>query len=154
MSIRHSNISNLPESYTCKHGDYEYCRKDFVPKGSSKQSIVCVYEIPPLKSSCPYHYHLRNEETFFIIRGEGLLKTPDGERTVRAGDMLFFPADPSGAHKITNSSPTEPLVYIDFDTMNELDAAVYPDSGKVGIKVEGANRFLRLEDAVDYYEGE
>ena len=133
---------------------FEYYRRDFVPRGEASQCMVSIYEVPPLKSAWPYHYHVKNEETFYIIRGEGLLKTPEGERPVKAGDLLFFPADSSGAHKLTNTSQTEPLIYIDFDTTNDLDAAVYPDSGKIGIWGKNINRVYRTEDNVDYYEGE
>ena len=154
MSILHSNISEPPEKHTCKHEGYEYYRRDFVPRREGGQCMVSIYEVPPLKSAWPYHYHVKNEETFYIIRGEGLLKTPEGERMVKAGDLLFFPADSSGAHKLTNTSHTEPLIYIDFDTTNDLDAAVYPDSGKIGIWGKNINRVYRTEDNVDYYEGE
>lgn len=130
---------------------YEYYRRDFVKRGQARQCVVSVYEIPPGKSAYPYHYHRKNEEVFFIVKGR--LRTPQGERPVAAGDLLFFPAEPGGAHKLTNDSE-EPLVYIDFDTANDLDAAVYPDSQKVGVWGMGVNQVFRLDDAVDYYEGE
>jgi len=154
MSIRHSNIGELPAGHVCKHDGYEYFRKKFVPMGAAGQCVVSIYEIPPHKSAYPYHYHLKNEETFYILSGEGILRTPEGERTVSAGDLLFFPADASGAHKLTNSSDSAPLVYIDFDTSNDLDAAVYPDSGKIGVWGKNVNRVYRTDDNVDYYEGE
>ena len=68
--------------------------------------------------------------------------------------MLFFPAGSAGAHKLTNASATEKLVYIDFDVIHDLDAAVYPDSGKIGVWGKGINRVYRLEDDVPYYDGE
>ena len=71
-----------------------------------------------------------------------------------AGDLLFFPADESGAHKLTNCSETEKLVYLDFDVIHDLDAAVYPDSGKIGVWGKGINRVYRMDENVDYYEGE
>lgn len=134
-------------------GEYEYCRRDFVKRGQAKQCVVSVYEIPPGKSAYPYHWHCKNEEVFYIVSGTGLLRTPEGERTVSAGELLFFPAAPGGAHKLTNNG-TEPLVYIDFDTANDLDVAFYPDSNKVGVWGMGVNQVFRQGDAVDYYEGE
>ena len=95
-----------------------------------------------------------SEEIFYIISGHGLLRTPDGERAVSAGELLFFPAEASGAHKLTNDSETETLVYLDVDTASPLDAAVYPDSGKIGIWGMGVNKVFRAEDAVDYFDGE
>ena len=45
----------------------------FVPFGAANNSVVSVYEIPPLKSAYPYHYHHKNEETLYIISGKGVL---------------------------------------------------------------------------------
>lgn len=154
MEIRHANAGTLASKRKAEHDGYEYIKRDFLPKGCAGRSVVSIYEIPPMKSAYPYHYHLRNEETFYIISGRGVLKTPDGERAVTAGDLLFFPADAGGAHKLTNSSATEALVYLDFDAVDELDAAVYPDSGKIGVWGRDANWVFRREDAVDYYDGE
>ena len=152
--IRHDNIEQLPTKHTHRHEGYEYFRKKFVPMGTAEHTQVGIYEIPPKKAAYPYHYHLKDEETFYIISGKGLLKTPDGEKTVKAGDLLFFPAGSEGAHKLTNTSETENLVYIDFDVIHDLDVAVYPDSGKIGIWGKDVNRVYLQDTDVDYYEGE
>lgn len=154
MGIRHARMDDLPSKHKSGHEGYEYIRRDFVPRRTDGQCLVSIYEIPPKKAAYPYHYHVKNEETFFILRGEGVLKTPEGERQVTAGDFLFFPADSSGAHKLTNTSADEPLVYIDFDSTNDLDVSIYPDSGKIGVWGKDTNRVYRLDDNVDYYEGE
>ena len=151
--MKHLNINDLPRKHKRGAEDYEFIRRAFM-KVHEANTLVRVYELPPGKSAYPYHYHLKNEETFFILRGEGLLRTPEGERTVKAGDLLFFPAGETGAHKLTNTSDTEMLVYIDFDIVHDLDVAVYPDSGKLGIWGKDTNRIYRLDDDVDYYEGE
>lgn len=152
-TIKHARPEDLPAKHKSEHSDYEYIRRDFVPRGAANHTMVSIYEIPPGKSAYPYHYHHKDEETFYILRGEGILKTPDGEEPVRAGDFLFFPADEGGAHKLTNTG-TVALVYIDFDVIHDLDAAVYPDSGKIGIWGKGINRVYRLADDTEYYEGE
>ena len=121
--IKHANIKALEASHKCEHENYEYERRKFVPFGGAKHTLVSVYEVPPMKSPYPYHYHHKNEETFYIISGEGILKTPTGERNVTAGDFLFFPTGPEGAHKLTNCSKTEKLVYIDFDVVHDIDIA-------------------------------
>ena len=83
-----------------------------------------------------------------------VLRTPEGERPVRPGEFLFFPTGPEGAHKLTNTSDTENLVYIDFDTVNEVDVTIYPDSGKIGVWGMGVNQVYPQDAAVDYYHGE
>ena len=152
--IKHSRIEDIPASHKCEHEGYEYYRRKFVPFGAANHTHVCVYEIPPMKSAYPYHFHYKTEETFYIISGIGTLKTPEGEKTVTAGDLLFFPAVEAGAHKLTNASETENLVYIDFDATHELDVAVYPDSDKIGIWGMGINQIFPKSADVDYYDGE
>lgn len=136
------------------HPDYAFKRRVIVGKGDSENLDVSVYEVPPGKSAVPYHYHLRNEEVFFILSGTGLLKTPEGERTVATGDFLYFPNNEKGAHKLTNSSETEPLVYVDIDIVHDLEVAVYPDSDKVGIFGMGKRLILPASRQMEYYEGE
>ena len=71
-----------------------------------------------------------------------------------AGELLFFPTGETGAHKITNTSETENLVYIDFDVVHDIDIAVYPDSGKLGIWGMGINKIYPENDDINYYDGE
>ena len=152
--IKHNKIEELPNSHKCEHEGYEYYRRKFIPFGSAKNSLVSVYEIPPHKSAYPYHFHHNNEETFYILSGEGILRTPDGERKVSTGELLFFPTGPAGAHKLTNSSDTENLVYIDFDVVHDVDITIYPDSEKIGVWGMGINQLYPQDEAVDYYDGE
>ena len=152
--IKHSKIESIPVSHKCEREGYEYYRRKFIPFSDAKNSLVSVYEIPPHKSAYPYHFHHNNEETFYILSGEGVLRTPDGERKVSAGEFLFFPTGPAGAHKLTNSSDTENLVYIDFDVVHDVDITIYPDSEKIGVWGMGINQLYPQAEAVDYYDGE
>lgn len=83
-----------------------------------------------------------------------MLKTPDGEEPVSAGDLFFFPTGSNGAHKLTNTSATENPVYIDFDVIHDLDVAVYPYSGKIGIWGKDVDKVYHPDSDVDYYGGE
>ncbi len=152
--IKHAKIEEIPAQHKREHEDYEYFRRRFIPFGEAKNTLVSVYEIPPGKSAYPYHFHHNNEETFYIISGSGVLKTPEGERVVSAGELVFFPTGEQGAHKLTNSSESENLVYLDFDVIHEVDITEYPDSGKIGIWGMGINELYPRSANVDYYEGE
>lgn len=147
----HMRMEDMRVSHNA-HGDYEYTKRTFVRRGAG-ETLLCVYEIPPGKSAYPYHYHLRDEESFHILTGAGTLRTPEGATSVSAGDFLYFPAGPAGAHKLTNTG-TEPLVYIDFDVIHDLDVCFYPDSGKLAVWGKDVNRVYPVDANVDYYEGE
>ena len=152
--MKHENADKLTQSHKNVHPDYEYYKKDFIPRGYAEKTMVSIYAIPPGKSAYPYHYHLKNEETFYIISGEGLLKTPQGEKQVSAGDLIFVPAKEAGAHKLTNTSSTDNLVYLDFDVVHDMDVTVYPDSQKIAVWGKDVNKVYPLAANVDYYEGE
>ena len=137
-----------------EHDDYEYNKRELVALREDGQCRVSLYEIPPKKAAYPYHYHTKNEEGFYILKGQGLLKTPNGEKTVTTGEYIFFPANEQGAHKLTNVSDTESLVYLDFDTCNDIDVAFYPDSGKIGIWGKKINQLYKIQNQVEYYDGE
>ena len=152
--IIHLNSSDAAKIHRNDHPDYEFHRRNLLPFGTASQCAVYMYEIPPGKSAFPYHYHVKNEESFYILKGQGILKTPAGEKPVTEGDYIFFPANENGAHKLTNSSNTENLVYLDFDTINDLDISLYPDSGKIGIWGKNINKLYNAADNIDYYDGE
>lgn len=154
ISLDQAGLAEVPQVDKHQHQNYAYSRRELLPEGLAKQCEIALYIVPPGKSPYPYHYHVKNEEAFYIISGEGILKTPAGDRPVKAGDFLFFPADPGGAHKLTNSSATEPLVYLDFDTDTDLEVAFYPDTGKMGVWGKGINRLYKTDEDVAYYEGE
>ncbi len=136
------------------HPGYAYTRRALVPADRAQMCTLGHYELEPGMSAYPYHCHLQNEEIFYILSGQGLLRTPEGERLVGPGESIYFPAGEAGAHKITNISQTEMLVYLDFDVCHPLDACLYPDSGKIGIYGQGVRQIHETANQVDYYKGE
>ena len=64
--IKHSKIEEIAISHKCEHEGYEYYRRKFVPFGVANNSVVSVYEIPPLKSAYPYHYHHKTRKPFIL----------------------------------------------------------------------------------------
>ena len=149
-----TNVNRLTAKHQNEHNGYEYFKKIVLSGENGNKCNVSVYEIPPGKSAYPYHYHFQSEETFYIISGNGILRTPYGETNVKAGDILVFPAGEAGAHKITNSSETEMLIYIDFDTYHSPEISFMPDSNKSVIYGKGLRKIIKNGVEADYYEGE
>jgi len=156
------HINKVPQLHRTGGPDgYECFERVLVPKARDHGEpqgrggcAVSQYELPPGKAAFPYHYHLKDEESYYIVSGRGILRTPNGAHMVAAGDFLFFPAGETGAHKLTNASSDEPLVYIDFDATHDLDVCVYPDSGKIGIWGKGCDSLYLLSQQAQYYDGE
>jgi uncharacterized cupin superfamily protein len=114
-----------------------------------------LYELGDGERVCPYHYHHGVEEWLYVVSGTPTLRTPDGERTLRAGDVVCFPGDPSGAHDVRG--PARVLIF----SANRWPAVVvYPDSDKLGTRPadwgqhDGDRLNFRRGDAVDYWDGE
>ena len=68
------------------------------------------------------HYHVRAEEIYYFVAGQGRMRLADSEAQVRVGDCVVIP--PGTPHKVWNAGP-EPLVllcccappYSDADTV-------------------------------------
>jgi uncharacterized cupin superfamily protein len=122
-------------------------------KGNALAVNVC--ELPAGESLCPYHYEYE-EEWLVVLSGSVVVRTPDGEETLRAGDVLPFAAGPEGAHKVSNAGDEVARVLM-FSSAREPAVAVYPDSDKIGVwPGNEADKVMlhRRDGAVPYYEGE
>jgi uncharacterized cupin superfamily protein len=114
--------------------------------------------VPPGKRSCPFHSHCAEEEMFFIVKGEGLLRYGSETRKIRAGDVICCPVGgPETAHQIVNDSDAD-LAYLSVSTMMPAEVCEYPDSRKIGA-YGGASpsrvRHMTMADAaVDYWKDE
>jgi uncharacterized cupin superfamily protein len=109
-----------------------------------------LYELDDRQQTFPYHYHHGIEEWAYVVAGAPLLRTPDGERTLRTGDLVCFRSGPDGAHALCG--PGRILI---LSAKARPSVVVYPDSDKVGTRgdPDDALNFMRA-DAVDYWAGE
>ena len=115
---------------------------------------VHFYTLQPGKANYPYHYHTANEEVFYIISGQGTLKTPEGENIVSEGDAIIMPAHENGAHRLVNTSD-KPLIYLEVKTENSPDIVLYPETDK--FMVLSSKIFAKVftpDSAVNYLSGE
>ena len=114
---------------------------------------------PPGKKVCPFHNHHVDEEMFFILEGEGLLRFGDQEYPLRKHDVIACPPGKRDvAHQIVNTGKTD-LKYLALSTMARSEICEYPDSNTVGVYVGvPGKRDLRLmfraEQSVDYFDRE
>ena len=123
--------------------------------GASKLG-ASLYELDPGEKTFPYHYEYGAEEWLAVVAGTPTLRDPEGEHELRPGDVVCFPEGPEGAHQIRNDT-AEPIRVLIASTKSLPDAAVYPDSGKIGIWTGNdadPPRLFRIGTAVDYWDGE
>ena len=109
--------------------------------------------LAPGKRSCPYHYHLAQEEMFVILQGAGTLRVAGELLPVRAGDVVVIPPGPEYPHQFINSSEA-PMHYLSISTQEQPEICYYPDSGKLGAFAPGHRMLQRRAEALDYWDGE
>jgi len=121
-----------------------------------------LYRLPPGERSWPYHYHGGNEEALYVLAGEGTLRLDGETYPIAPDDYVALPAGESGAHRVVNDGD-EPLRYLVVSTMDDPDVTVYPDSETFGVYVgsppggrgeRSLDGYYRIDDDVDYWEGE
>ena len=72
------------------------------------------------------HWHSHEDEFVWIVEGEAVLVSDEGETPLKAGDCVGYPAGEPNGHHIQNRSDRDVLVFT-VGTRSDEDAAVYPD---------------------------
>jgi uncharacterized cupin superfamily protein len=80
----------------------------------------------PGKQSSLRHYHAKEEEFVYILEGEVVLVTDEGEQTLTPGMCAGFPAGTTNGHHMINRSD-RPARYIEVGTRHPQDSAKYSD---------------------------
>lgn len=106
--------------------------------------------LPPGTVGCPFHWHAREDEIFYVLRGRGVFRYGDELREIGPGDCMACPAGTGIAHQIANPFD-EDLVYLAVGPYDPHEVCGYPDNGKV--MVRALKTVGRLEEA-DYMDGE
>jgi uncharacterized cupin superfamily protein len=119
----------------------------------SAEMLMFIYDLAPGQGSSPYHYEY-DEEWLLVVAGTVVVRTPDGEHELEAGDLVRFPAGPAGAHKVMNRSDA-PARTLLFSSRRGLAVSVYPDSDTIGVWAGNEDDVVfRRETAVPWAYGE
>lgn len=113
---------------------------------------VSYEELAPGKQSCPFHYHLLEEEHIVALEGECTLRLGEERYTLRAGEYVGFPAGQRAGHCLINETD-KPFRFIMIGTHEPNEVCVYPDSKKIMIDALD-KRIVRDEASLDYFDGE
>jgi uncharacterized cupin superfamily protein len=95
--------------------------------GGLTQFGVNLLQLPPGSWSSQRHWHSAEDEFVYIVSGEVVLVTDEGEELLRAGDFAAFPANTPNGHHFQNRSDAM-AVCLDVGTRSpDNDRVVYPD---------------------------
>jgi uncharacterized cupin superfamily protein len=139
---------------------FTYRRARLGRQAGSERLGASLFELAPGQAQFPLHYHLGNEELLIVVTGTPTLRTADGERELREGEVVALPVGERGVHQIVNRTQ-RPVRILLVSEMVGPDIVVRPESGKLsafgrapGSADEGMHEVFFLRDAVEFWEGE
>jgi uncharacterized cupin superfamily protein len=90
---------------------------------------VRVDRLRPKTLSCPFHYHLHEDEFCLILKGSATLRYGDRTIEVKEGDAISFPRGERIAHQFYNhTDETVDILMMGENLPHEV--CYYPDSDK------------------------
>ncbi|MEO0533889.1 MAG: cupin domain-containing protein [Cyanobacteria bacterium P01_A01_bin.123] len=128
------NIVNMDElEWTAENYSENYTgwSKRLTPSMNRKQGHigVMVERLKPKTLSCPFHYHVHEDEFCLILKGKAMLRYGDKIVEVTKGDAISFPRGERIAHQFYNH--TDEMVDILMVGENlPYEVCYYPDSDK------------------------
>ena len=87
---------------------------------------VNLVRLPPGSWSSQRHWHAREDEFVYVLEGELVLITDDGEEVLRAGDCAGFKAGDRNGHHLQNRSGHD-AKFLAVGTCDDEDWGEYAD---------------------------
>lgn len=98
--MKHMHYMNIPlEEVTMEGAKKTKIRRMVTQKDGAPNFAMRMFEVEP-GGFTPYHSHSWEHENF-IVEGEGVLTTEDGEVPFKAGDILYV--EPNFTHNYKNT---------------------------------------------------
>ncbi len=91
-----------------------------------------LYELGPGSEDIPLHIHHALEELLVVLSGTPTLRTLEGERELRPGDVVAFPRGRRGGHAVVNRS-ADPVRYLMLSTKSMPEIVEYPEQGTLRV---------------------
>jgi uncharacterized cupin superfamily protein len=134
--------SGYPEPFRSRMGDRSK-RKLGDACGLTKMGVNLV-TLGPGGQSALRHWHTLEDELVYILSGEVVLVTDQGEQTLTAGMCAGYPAGAKDAHHFLNRSAA-PAQYLEIGNRIDGDNAFYPDDDLVWVDVDGETRAVHRD---------
>ena len=88
---------------------------------------VNLMRLPPGNWSSQRHWHALEDEFVWVLEGEVVLVTDEGEQTLRPGDCAGFPAGVTNGHQLQNRSDRDAVVLEVGSRRPSEEVCDYPD---------------------------
>jgi uncharacterized cupin superfamily protein len=104
--------------------------------GGGSQVGVGLDVLAPGQYSNRFHYHLREEEHIFILKGSATLILGMRKYVMNKGDYCCFPAGQRAGHHLFNHTQDKCLFMTIGDNQAD-DVACFPNTGKARVRATG-----------------
>ncbi|RMH35946.1 MAG: cupin domain-containing protein [Deltaproteobacteria bacterium] len=115
------------------------------PLGLSQFGVNLV-TLEPGAMSSQRHWHAREDEFVYVVRGPITLITDHGEQELTDGMVAGFPAGVPNGHHLVNRSDRA-VTYLEVGTRASEEVAEYPDIDLRAVKEGGVFRFTTKSGA-------
>ena len=116
--------SGYPEPFKTRMGDR--VKRRLGAACGLKNLGVNLVTLGPGGQSSARHWHTLEDEFVYVLEGEVVLVTNEGEQTLRAGMCAGYAAGSRNGHHFINRSQ-RPAKYLEMGTNVPGDTAFYPD---------------------------
>jgi len=147
------NVVNVDEAEweVWEEGRWGHAFRVLTPGNRERSGLgMSQNRLRPGFASCPFHWHEREDEIFFIQSGRAIWRYGDAIREVGPGDCLSAPAGRKVGHQLANPFD-EDCIYLAIGPHDPHEVCGYPDTGKVMVRSLG--QVGRLEQT-PYMDGE
>jgi uncharacterized cupin superfamily protein len=103
--------------------------------------------LPPGAWSSQRHWHSAEDEFVYVLEGEVVLVTDDGEEVLRAGDSCGFRAGDRNGHHLQNRSQADAVLLDIGSRYPDTDSVDYPD---IDLTLAAGDRAYRHRDGSPY----
>ena len=110
---------------------------------------VNLLTLPPGQWSSQRHWHTAEDEFTWVVAGEVVLVTNEGEQVLRAGDCAGFPAGVANGHHFQNRSDADATLLEVGTRAPDKDGCDYPD---IDLVLENGASAYSHRDGTSYGE--
>jgi uncharacterized cupin superfamily protein len=141
-TVEETKGSGYPEPFRTRMGD----------RGKRRLGEACGLEhlgvnlvtLAPGGQSALRHCHTLEDEFVYVLEGEVMLVTNEGEQVLRAGECAGYPAGKRNAHHFINRSGAA-VRYLEIGNREPGDTAFYPDDDLLIIEDENGEYYANKD---------
>lgn len=122
--IAESNATSYPVAF--RAGNSKRWNRRLGDHVGLKNFGVNLTRIAPGGQSSARHAHSKQDEFIWVVSGEIVLETNEGQQTLQCGMCAGFPAGSGNAHRFVNKSDADAVLLVVGDR-TPFDEVTYPD---------------------------